>query len=289
MTILGAFSNDSTAASSASSLLHQEALAADRLSAPLPGVTQAVAESHFAFVPARQMRSLLERQSGLDGFARFAASWQQLGDDRYMADGGRYRRRRYAVFSLAADGRIRREAHAPHYQSRDYNPLNGGIVRWFDPIEPAVADAAPMRAALLCCHAVFQPLQPEVKRWRVEVHQFRIEAHHDAPGQPTPEGMHRDGVDFVLVLLIARHNIRSGTTRILDDDRRELGAFTLTDPLDAALVDDRRVYHGVTAVEPIDPELPAYRDVLVITLRADDAAQLEESNPSAALASTSAD
>ena len=82
------------------------------------------------------------------------------------------------------------------------------------------------------------------------------------------EGVHRDGVDYVLVLLIQRHNIASGTTTIHAPDGRELGSFTLAAPFDAALVDDERVYHGVTPVEPIDPHQPAYRDVLVVTFRA---------------------
>ena len=86
-------------------------------------------------------------------------------------------------------------------------------------------------------------------------------------GKPTPEGLHRDGVDYVLVLLITRRNIRSGTTSVHDLDKRALGSFTLTDPLDAALVDDRRCYHGVTPVEPEIPDQPAYRDVLVVTFR----------------------
>jgi hypothetical protein len=75
-------------------------------------------------------------------------------------------------------------------------------------------------------------------------------------------------VDYVLVLLIARVNIASGVTTIHADDKSLLGSFTLATPLDAALVHDREVYHGVTAVEPIDPDLPAYRDVLVLTFRA---------------------
>ncbi|MGO4781129.1 2OG-Fe dioxygenase family protein, partial [Lysobacter sp. 2RAB21] len=79
--------------------------------------------------------------------------------------------------------------------------------------------------------------------------------------------VHRDGVDYVLVLLIDRHNIVSGTTTIHDGDRRLLGSFTLTAPLDAALVDDARVFHGVTAVTPLDPEREAHRDVLVVTFR----------------------
>jgi len=48
---------------------------------------------------------------------------------------------------------------------------------------------------------------------------------------------------------------------------RQLGSFTLSAPLDTALVDDARVRHGVTPVEPLDAAQPAYRDVLVVTLR----------------------
>ena len=110
-------------------------------------------------------------------------------------------------------------------------------------------------------------LAPDAIKWHVEVHQFRIEAKPGQNGKPTPEGMHRDGVDYVLVLLIDRRNIQSGTTTVHDLDKRALGSFTLTDPLDAALVDDRRCYHGVTPVEPENPAVPAYRDVLVVTFR----------------------
>ncbi len=79
--------------------------------------------------------------------------------------------------------------------------------------------------------------------------------------------MHRDGVDYVLVLLVDRRNIASGTTTIHDLDKRALGSFTLTDPLDSAVTDDNRVYHSVTPVTPLDPARPAYRDVLVVTFR----------------------
>ena len=55
-----------------------------------------------------------------------------------------------------------------------------------------------------------------VQAWHVEVHQFRIEARRGEAGQPTPEGMHRDGVDYVLVLLVNRRNIASGVTSVHD-------------------------------------------------------------------------
>ncbi|MFX8219121.1 2OG-Fe dioxygenase family protein, partial [Acinetobacter baumannii] len=82
--------------------------------------------------------------------------------------------------------------------------------------------------------SVFDRLAPDVRAWQVEVHQFRIEATPGHAGEPTPEGRHRDGVDYVLVLLIRRDNIASGTTGIYRvEDGREVGSFTLTTPFDA--------------------------------------------------------
>ena len=60
--------------------------------------------------------------------------------------------------------------------------------------------------------------------WHVEIHQFRIEARSGQDGQPTPEGMHRDGVDWVLVLLVSRVNIASGETSIGDLAKRRSAA-----------------------------------------------------------------
>ncbi|MGN6105423.1 MAG: 2OG-Fe dioxygenase family protein [Kofleriaceae bacterium] len=212
------------------------------------------------------MRARLARLGPLDDWATFAASWNDLHLDRYMADGGRYRRRRHALFAASPAG-ITRRPHGPHWQSREYNPLNGGIERWFEPVTDESGASHSLATILAWCHQAFQGLAPDAAAWDIELHQFRIEARAGEDAQPTPEGMHRDGVDYVLVLLIQRCNIASGTTSIHAPDGHELGSFTLAAPFDAALVDDARVFHGVTAVEPVDPARAAYRDVLVVTFR----------------------
>jgi hypothetical protein len=226
-----------------------------------------LAHEGYVFVQADAMRRAMETFGSLDDWDAFAASWSDLDLDTHMADGGRYRRRRHSVFASGPDGAIRREPHQPHFQALDYNPLNGGVARWFAPVTDAAADSHAMRTILEFSRALFASLAPGVPRWKIEAHQFRIEARIGAVGRPTPEGLHRDGVDYALVLLIDRSNIASGTTSIHAPDGRELGRFTLTEPLDAALVDDARVSHGVTAVEAIDPSAPAYRDVLVVTFK----------------------
>jgi hypothetical protein len=238
---------------------------------PVAGFTttaQALADDGYAFMRAAAMRAALA-EWGLEDWDGFAASWDSLGLDLYMADGGRYRRRRFASFAVSG-GSVRRKPHQPHYQSRDYNALNGGIARWFEPVTDAIGAHPATQAIIRACDALFTAvtlphLRPQV--WHVEMHQFRIEARADSEGKPTPEGMHRDGVDWVLVLLARRENVASGETNIVDPRGAPLGSFTLAEPMDAALVDDARVQHGVTAIHPIDPGRPAWRDVLVLTFR----------------------
>ena len=67
------------------------------------------------------------------------------------------------------------------------------------------------------------------------------------------EGPHRDGVDWVLVMLVNRKNVESGVTSIYGLDHSHLGDFTLTDPLDAVFLQDPRVFHGVTATARWSP------------------------------------
>jgi hypothetical protein len=232
-------------------------------------VQAAIAADGFAFVEGRAMRDLLAPFGTLSDWAAFAASWNTLELDTHMADGGRYRRRRYAAYALSPHGAISRKPHQPHFQAIDYNPLNGGIARWFEPIASDIGAGSSMQTILRFCQSLFGSLDRRPGGSEIEVHQFRIEARIGEEGRPTPEGLHRDGVDYVLVLLIDRRNIASGMTSIHGLDGRALGHFTLASPFDAALVDDTRVAHGVTPVQALNPSEPAHRDVLVVTLRKD--------------------
>jgi hypothetical protein len=231
-------------------------------------LTDQVTSSGFAFVDGERMRPLLTSAGELTDWAHFLDSWNHLGPDTYLAAKGRFRRRRHATFSAVAGGQAQLEAHQPHFQSLQYNTLQGDIQRWFEPIDASVANGATLRAILRFCQQFFGAVASPPPRWHIEVHQFRIEATADTAGEPTPEGSHRDGVDYVLVLLVNRQNIASGTTTIHAPDGQLLGDFTLTHALDAALIDDHRVYHGVTPVRPLAADQAAFRDVLVVTLKA---------------------
>jgi hypothetical protein len=232
-------------------------------------LAECIATHDFCFLPAERTRNglaSLETRWNSD-WDRFAASWDTLERDTFMADGGRYRRRRYAVLGAPAGGaEVVQAPHQPHYQSLDYNAVNGGVARHFAPIAPGVLQGATMLSAIRLGLAIFQRLHAG---WaaHIEVHQFRIEALPGHAGKPTPEGVHRDGVDFVLVMMVRRENVESGTTEIFSPEGAPLDSFTLASPCDAALVNDQRALHGVTPIRPLDPLQPAWRDVLVVTYR----------------------
>ncbi|BDG75291.1 2OG-Fe dioxygenase family protein [Roseomonas fluvialis] len=219
----------------------------------------------FARVPGAQMAARMGAGGLTEALTPFFDSWNRLETDAFMRDGGRYRRRRIANFAAepGVPGHVR-GPHRPHFQAVVHNTLNGGVDRWFSPMEDAVAAGAPLHAMLDLGRAMADALHG-ANPWFVEAHQFRIEAAAGAPGFPTPEGVHHDGVDVVLIAMIARTNLTGGETVIEDDDGRRLAQFVLRDPLDTAMLDDPRVRHGVTPVAPEDAALPSCRDVLVLT------------------------
>ncbi|MFQ8213628.1 2OG-Fe dioxygenase family protein [Klebsiella pneumoniae] len=231
----------------------------------IDNLCEIIAKKDYILLPSATVRSLLsaEDADALDDWAEFQESWNRLEQDQFMKDGGTYRFRRHGVYSATPASGVQLEPPQPHYQSVTYNTLNGGIARHFAPIEPSIASGKVLMSVLELCRATFSGLAPFYD-WHIEVHQFRIIA-TSAEALPTPEGIHRDGVSFVFMMLVNRVNVLNGETGIYDRDRQELARYTLADPLDAAIVNDERTMHGVTPILADDPARQGYRDVLVIT------------------------
>jgi len=199
----------------------------------------------------------------IDDLEAWRAGWDDLPPDAYLKDGGRYRRRRHGCFVQQGDA-LAQVAHRAHWQSEDYNALHGGMHRWFEPLAPTLAaDPAWTRLVTGLGH-VFTQVRDDGD-WHVEAHQFRIDT-TDGIGRPTPEGAHRDGVDFVAVLLVGRSGIKGGETRVFEADGPAGQRFTLTEPWAVLLLDDHRVIHESTPIQPADDT--GHRDTLVLTYRA---------------------
>ncbi len=203
----------------------------------------------------------------MDDWDEFRASWQRMQLDTYMGDGGRYRRRRHTVLTAPPGGRARKIAEPrPVYQDLEFNSLNGGIARKYEPVEEHILNGAVMSGLVDLGCEVFGRLAPTLP-WYLDIHQFRIEATSEFIGRPTPEGIHRDGVNFVLMMLVNRENVAGGISALYDVDKKLITQDSLLEPLDMFLVDDAQIFHGVNPIEPEDPQLPAVRDMLVITYK----------------------
>jgi hypothetical protein len=193
-----------------------------------------------------------------------APSWDALALDAYLKDGGKYRKRRHSCF-IQDGASLALAPHRAHWQPLEYNALHGGMHRMFEPLAPeTIAHPAWNRLVTAigqaCSAASGQP------RWYVEAHQFRIDT-AGGIGRPTPEGAHRDGVDYVAVLLVAREGIKGGETRVFEADGPNGRRFTMLEPWTLLLLDDAKVIHETTPIQPLAPG-SGHRDTLVLTWRA---------------------
>jgi hypothetical protein len=207
-----------------------------------------------------------QRVLGIDvaALAQLAPLWESLPRDAYLRDGGDYRARRHGCFTQEAGGAPVAVAHRAHWQPTAYNALHGGLTRWFEPIEAAAATAPAWLGLLGSLGSLFAQLKP-VPRWYIEAHQFRIHTAHGL-GRPTPEGAHRDGVDFVAVILVGRRHVIGGETRVFEAHGPHGVRFTLEEPWSMLLMDDARVIHETTPLQAQGEG--GARDTLVLTYRA---------------------
>lgn len=227
---------------------------------PLREIDQALKVDGYAVVSAQTVAQFSHVElSSLQSLIQF---WENLPRDPYLKDGGRYRFRRHASYQIKGDD-LALVPHRAHWQSVDYNALHGGIERWFEPIQEGLLENPAWQAVLLGLAKILNGLKP-VNTWFVEAHQFRIDT-TDGIGRPTPEGAHRDGVDFVAVFLLGRSGIKGGETRIFDTTGSAGLRFTLTEPWSVLLMNDQRMIHESTPIQPLANY--GYRDTLVLTYR----------------------
>lgn len=217
----------------------------------------------FAVLPAQSLATAARVTP--QALAALEPGWDDLPPDAYLRDGGRYRRRRHSCFVVDGD-QVRQAPHRAHWQPIEYNALHGGMRRMFEPIAPATI-ATPAWPTLLRTLAGWCSELAGTQPWHVEAHQFRIDT-GDGIGRPTPEGAHRDGVDFVAVILVRRHGIKGGETRVFEADGPAGQRFTLAEPWSLLFLDDARVIHESTPIQPLHEGGQGHRDTLVLTFRA---------------------
>jgi hypothetical protein len=191
--------------------------------------------------------------------------YKSLPRDEYLPDNGLYRYRRYDRFYFyPATGELVLLLHQDYFQDTDINQVTGGIIRKFAPLTRETTNNPFLHELIRFDFANFPLEDPEMKyhAWQVDVHQIHVVANVGAAGHPTPEGVHRDGAEFVTVHIAALDNAAGGKVSIYDDDKNHLESFTLQNVLDSYLFNDALLWHGVTPITSKDGLNPAQRGIL---------------------------
>ena len=103
------------------------------------------------------------------------------------------------------------------------------------------------------------------EKLNLHVHQIRQICYPYVDSHNSPEGIHKDGSEFIIsAYVINRSNIVGGESMIYDNDKKLIYKNTLN--IDNGIFqDDKSLYHYVTPIQSVD-NLIGYRDILGIDI-----------------------
>jgi len=190
--------------------------------------------------------------------------YADLPVDDYLPNNGKYRFRRYGRFYFVpSTEELVRLPHEDYFQGTDINQVTGGIVRKFAPLLDTTFDNEFLKEMVRFDFRHF-PVDDDLKNdpWDVHVHLIRVTASTDTDGHPTPEGIHKDGAEFVTVHLAELVNADGGDVTIYDNDKNPLTSYRLNQIMDFYVFNDEMLWHKADPITPKDEAHQAIRSIL---------------------------
>ncbi|MBE9257140.1 MULTISPECIES: 2OG-Fe dioxygenase family protein [Dolichospermum] len=186
----------------------------------------------------------------------FRPFFENLPIDPYVK--GEYRSRRLSRFKVSGD-KLVKLPHGYLLQSREYNPLLGGVKREFAELDDALIELDIFKKLVLAfCDSckLYSPAE-------VDVHQIRTTCSPTNLGNPAPEGIHKDGGDFIGIFSAGRDNIQGGETHLYAAKKEKPVFNKVLQPGEIILVNEDQFFHFTTPIKPQVLGLGS-RDVFVI-------------------------
>lgn len=200
-------------------------------------------------------------------YEQLRAAYADLPVDEYLPNGGKYRFRRFGRYHYQRDGdHLQRLPHTDYFQDQAINSVTGGIVRKFAPLTDALFENRFLQAMIRFNLAHFP--DESISNWEIDVHLIRVIASATFSGEPTPEGVHQDGAEWVTVHLMELENANGGEVTIYDLAKMPIERFRLTQVMDSYLLRDPAVWHSANPIQPIDPSQIGIRSILTFDYHA---------------------
>ena len=148
------------------------------------------------------------------------SSFDNLQPDPYYKE---KRGRAYSLLDIKDTDNIKIVGDIDFYQSSSYNNYNGDIVRRYHNIDTSITNDKIFKFFV----KTFKDQVQEATRKLSEgyntdyifVHQIRVYASEDSSVNPVPEGIHRDGYNFIGMCVVNRENIQGGISNVYDSDK----------------------------------------------------------------------
>ena len=147
-----------------------------------PALVNGLQTQGFAWAPGDVMATWL--QASASSWLEFKTFWTRLTPDQHMGDGGRYRLRRYGRCLCNRATGLHPLPHGPYQQSLAVNPLNGGVARHFDPLEPEFMAHPLLQNLLLGLVTTLDALKTGPATWQVD-----LPLPHPGPGRHTRQAL----------------------------------------------------------------------------------------------------
>ncbi len=187
-----------------------------------------------------------------------AGSFELLPVDKYLASGARSRR-----FSWFA-GTPQDPVKLPHklfYQTEKYEG-RPDIHREFDEIDSSVYKDENFKQLL---EIYVHETGINMANTPIEVHQLRISCGDDFDGDPSPEGVHRDGCHYLGVFVVSRDGVEGGETSV--HLNKEDGPIYegILEPGQFLFIDDEKLMHTAVPLTTRTGLSIAHWDIFVFT------------------------
>jgi hypothetical protein len=176
--------------------------------------------------------------------------------DPYVADGYRFK----SIARISVNSHVvKANAHEPLFQSKQYNPTHGDIVREYPQIAPDLL------AALTDVIRLFATAARLTSTDEILVQAQRIKTGDATVGLPAVEGFHQDDVDLVGLLVVSRHEISCGHSFLSRTRGTEQTVFAgELAPGDLLVFNDRALFHYTSPIHPLDAGSVGHRDVVLL-------------------------
>ena len=193
---------------------------------------------------------------------KISQSFKFLPPDKYEKSKGYYFRFRNFSKIVIKNKIVDFSTDTKFFQNKKTNRYAGGIKRKFNPIKKNIK--------ILMVKLFRENFHSLIKYKNVEVgfHQLRIKCGKDFVGYPVPEGWHKDGFDYVILINFGSNNIKGGITRIkekIDQNNDSFSSFLKRG--EYLFVNDKKYFHYTDPINVSNNTEKGSRDTLVITIK----------------------